>query len=221
MIKTTIVGFGDSISNGYGVNKAHSYINRLEKYIPSYYPSIYWNIVNSSKNGVTTREALQTIETSVLVHQPNMVFVQFGTNDCANNNKYRSLEEFEDNLTNIINKIIEHNNRTGLNNCTPIPILITPSPVNEDIAKPLRNNSRLNQYVHIIKTLAKDYNCPLIDFYNKVLCQDNYERYISDDGVHLNEDGYDLLFDTVFAEFTKYINFQGVLKERIICKEGK
>lgn len=214
MIKTTIVGYGDSISNGFGVSKAHSYINRLEKYIPSYYPSISWNIIDSSKNGFTTREALLSIESSVLAYRPNVIFVQFGTNDCANDNKYRPLEEFENNLRNILEKILDHNNRTGLNNCTPIPVMITPPPVNENITKPLRNNSRLNQYVHIIKTLAKAYNCPLINFYNKVLDQENYCNFLADDGVHLNEAGYDLLFDTVFAEFTKLINFQGVLKER-------
>lgn len=218
MIKTTIVGFGDSISNGYGLGKAHSYINRLEKYIPSYYPSIYWNVINSSKNGSTTREAVQTVETSVLTHQPNIVFIQYGTNDCKNDNKYRPLEEFEENLEEIIRKIINHNNRTGLNNCIPIPIMITPPPVNETITKPLRNNSRLNQYVHIIKTISKNYNCPIIDFFDKVISQENYERFISEDGVHLNKDGYDLLFDTVFAEFTKYINYQGVLKERTMGK---
>ncbi|MCT4598639.1 MAG: GDSL-type esterase/lipase family protein [Vallitalea sp.] len=213
MIKTTIIGFGDSISNGYGVSKSVNYINRLEKFIPSYYPSISWNIINSSKNGITTREALDYIESSVLEHRPNVVFIQFGTNDSATNNKYRSLEEFENNLKNILNQIIKLNNRTGLNNCMPIPILITPPPVNENIAKPMHNNSRLNQYVHIIKTLAKDYNCPIIDFYSKLIEIDNYTNLILDDGIHLNEKGYDLLFDTIFAEFTKLINYEGVLKE--------
>ncbi|MCT4543587.1 MAG: GDSL-type esterase/lipase family protein [Vallitalea sp.] len=215
MIKTTIVGLGDSITNGFGVGKANSYITRLEKYVPSYYPSIYWNIINSSKNAITTRESIKSLESSVLVHQPNLVFVQYGTNDCANNNKHRSLEEFESNLKIIIEKIINHNNRTGLNNCVPIPIMVTPPPVNENISKPLLNNSYLRQYVHIIITLSKYYNCPLINFYDKMLNQENYIDLLAADGIHLNEKGYDLLFDTVFAEFTKLINFQGVLKERL------
>lgn len=98
----------------------------------------------------------------------------------------------------------------------PIPVLITPPPVNENIAKPMRNNSRLNQYVHIMKTLAKNYNCPIIDFYSKLIEQKNYTDLISHDGIHLNDHGYDLLFDTIFGEFTKLINYEGVLKERAL-----
>ncbi len=214
MIKTTIVGFGDSISTGFGIGKVHSYMNRLEKFVPSYYPSISWNMINSSKNGATTKDALHGINASVLANRPNVVFMQFGTNDSANDHRYHSLEDFEHNYENMIKLILEHNNRTGLNNCEPIPVLITPPPVNEGIARPLRNNSRLNQFIHIIKRLAHKYNCPLIDFYSKVLSQENHLDYIAEDGVHLNQKGYDLLFDTVFAEFTKLINYQGVLKER-------
>lgn len=214
MIKTTIVGFGDSISNGYSIGKVHSYMSRLEKFVPTYYPSISWNMINSSKNGVTTKEAANRLDVAVLSHQPNVVFLQFGTNDSANDHRYRSLDTFETYYDSMIRRILEHNNRTGLNNCVPIPVLITPPPVIESITSPLRNNTRLHQFVHIVKTLANKYNCPLIDFYSKVLAVDNYHEYIAEDGFHLNQKGYDFLFDTVFAEFTKLINYQGVLKER-------
>lgn len=214
MIKTTIVGFGDSLTHGYGVPSNVGYIERLEKYMPQYFPNTSWYICNSSTSGDTTREGLKKLEKHVLSYNPNIVFVLFGSNDSAMNEKqFRSLDEYEENLRKILTKIKNHNNRTGLNGCIPIPILITPPPVREDICAPIRTNNRLKQYGHIVKTLAKEYHCPLIGFFEQVINDENYIELLSDDGLHLSEKGYDLLYDLVFSELTKLINYQGVLKD--------
>lgn len=214
MIKTTIVGFGDSLTYGYGVTRNVKYIERLEKFMPLYFPNIGWNIYNAASNGDTTREGLKKLERKVLSHNPNIVFILFGSNDSATNEKqFRSLDEYEDNLRKIITKIKSHNNRTGLNKCIPIPILITPPPVREDIWSPIRTNNRLKQYIYIVKSLAKEYNCPLIDFFEEAMNYGDYSELLSDDGLHLSEKGYDLLYDLTFLELTKLIKYEGVLKD--------
>ncbi|HOQ17070.1 MAG TPA: GDSL-type esterase/lipase family protein [Defluviitaleaceae bacterium] len=214
MIKTTIVGFGDSLTYGYGVPRNVRFIERLEKFMPLYFPNISWNICNAATSGDTTREGLKKVEKKVLSCNPNIVLILFGSNDSAMNDKqFRSLEEFEDNLRKIISKIKHHNNRTGLNKCIPIPVLITPPPVREDLWAPVRSNNRLKQYGYIVKSLAKEYHCPLIDFFEHAINYGNYEELLGDDGLHLSEKGYDLLYDLTFSELTKLINYEGVLKD--------
>lgn len=214
MIKTTIVGFGDSLTYGYGVPRNVGYVERLEKFMPQYFPNISWHICNSGTSGDTTREGLMRLEKNVLLYHPNIVFILFGSNDSAMNEKqFRSLEEYENNLREIIVKIKNHNNRTGLNGCIPIPVLITPPPVQEELCAPVRTNNRLKQYGYIVKSLAKEYHCPLIDFFENMMIQENYYELLADDGLHLSEEGYDLLYDLVFSELTKLINYQGVLKD--------
>ena len=46
-----------------------------------------------------------------------------------------------------------------------------------------------------------------------MMMQENYYELLADDGLHLSEKGYDLLYDLVFSEITKLINYQGVLKD--------
>ncbi|NLK20688.1 MAG: hypothetical protein GX308_01095 [Epulopiscium sp.] len=214
MIKTTIVGFGDSLTYGYGVPSNIGFIERLEKHMPQYFPSISWYIVNSGCNGDTTREGLEKLEKEVLNYNPNVVLVLFGSNDSSmNETQFRTLDEYESNLMKIIKNIKRHNNRTGLNGCVPIPILITPPPVYENVCSPTRNNNRLRQYGHIVKTIAKDYHCPLIDFFEHMISYGDYVDLLADDGLHLNEKGYDLLYDLIFSELTKLVNYQGLLKD--------
>lgn len=215
MIKTTIVGFGDSITLGYGVDINVSHIDRLERYMPQYYPSISWNIINSGINGDTTREAIGRITKDVLIHNPNIVLVLFGSNDSAlYENQFRTQVEFEQNLTKIIQAIKGHNNRTGLNGCIPIPVLITPPPVCDDDPMPYNTNNRLKQYGYIVKSLATKFHCPLIDFFEYLLEEggDQLCNYFQPDGVHLSNKGYDCLYDCVFSGISKLINYEGILK---------
>lgn len=216
MIKTTIVGFGDSLTRGYGVNPSVCHVERLSKYMPHYYPSILWNIVNSGVDGDTTREALKRIQYDVLDYNPNLVFILFGSNDSAMiDNQFCTQYEFENNLTEIVNKIRNHNNRTGLNNCVPIPILISPPPINDEEAMPFNSDNRIKQYGQTVKKVAQKLCCPFIDFYTYLMeeTNDNFNEALQNDGIHLSEKGYDLLYDCIFSEITRLVNYDGILKD--------
>lgn len=215
MIKTTIVCFGDSLTYGYGVDINVGYVDRLEKYMPQYYPSISWNIVNSGINGDTTREGLHRLQRDVLQYNPNIVLILFGSNDSAlYENQFRTQVEFEQNLAEMIQQIKRHNNRTGLNNCIPIPVLITPPPVDDQDPMPYNTNNRLKQYGYLVKTLAAKYHCPLIDFFDYMMeeSEGNLAPYLQHDGVHLSNKGYDCLYDCIFSGISKLINYEGILK---------
>ena len=216
MIKTTIIGFGDSLTYGYGVDINTSYIDRLDKYMPLYYPSISWNIVKKGVNGDNTKGALKRLKKDVLDLNPNIVIILFGTNDSSTyDNSFCSQFEYENNLLEIITKIKSHNNRTGLNNCIPIPVLVTPPPVIDEKVAPFTSCNRIQQYAFIVKKLASEHNCPDVDYYNNMIQESNgnINEYLQDDGVHLSYKGYDCMYDCIFSELTKLINYEGILKD--------
>lgn len=215
MIKTTLVGLGDSLTIGYGDLKGTNYISRLDKYLPKHYPSIYWSIHNVGKAGATSRECVSMLSKKVLPLSPNIVFIMIGTNDASLEPYYhRSIEEYERNLTAILKDLLTYNNRTGLNQCIPVPILITPPCVIESKCAPTITNNRLHQYAYIVKSLAQSYHCPLIDFYEITYISKDKELLYQEDGIHLSKEGYDLLYDQVFQTLTNLLNYEGLLKDQ-------
>lgn len=216
MIKTTIVGFGDSLTFGYGVAYNVNYVDRLERYMPQYYPSISWNIVNSGINGDTIDKGVLRLQKDVLNYNPNIVILLFGTNDSAEfGDSSESLAKFETTYTTVINRIKSHNNRTGLNHCIPIPVLLTLPPVIDSKSIPFVKRSQIQNYNIMIKNLSEKLHCPLIDFYTYALEESNgcADEYFQSDGIHLSTAGYDILYDCVFSGISRLINYEGILKD--------
>ncbi len=107
MKQCTIVAFGDSLTYGYGVLSHIAYPARLARQLPQQEPALSWHVYNSGINGETTREALRRLEQSVLCHRPQIVCVLLGSNDSAlNEGQYRTLWEYEQNMSQIIERIL-------------------------------------------------------------------------------------------------------------------
>lgn len=87
--------------------------------------------------------------------------------------------------------------------------------MNEAVTGLSRTNNRLKQYTYIIKKVARENNTPLIDLFNALIEQEDYcEKYLTAEGISLNQEGEDLLYDMTFIELIRLINYQGVLKDR-------
>lgn len=216
MIKTTIVGYGAA-----SLKLIDTYMDRLESYFPRYYPSISWYLYNETLKDGHIQKYYEILEEKVLVHHPNIVFVALGSNDMDMNSKnFIEISHYEIFIRKVIDKIKSHNNRTGLNGCIPIPILITPVPVVEERIDKAITNNRLKQYSYAIKKVARDKNVPCIDLFNILMnLEEGYEVLIAEDGLHLNQQGQDALYDMTFIELTKLINYKGVLKDRDAVSE--
>jgi acyl-CoA thioesterase-1 len=76
--------FGDSICFGQGISLHKGWVPRisakLDKVAQNHNREIL--IVNSSVNGRTTRQALEHMPYEIQSHQPAVLIVQFGMNDC-------------------------------------------------------------------------------------------------------------------------------------------
>jgi lysophospholipase L1-like esterase len=70
----TIVCFGDSITNGFGVEPEQSFPAILGRILRV-------RVINAGLDGDTTEGGLARVESDVLRHQPDVVTVEFGAND--------------------------------------------------------------------------------------------------------------------------------------------
>ncbi len=71
---STIICFGDSLTQGLGASPAHDYPSLLAE-------ALGRDVINAGVNGNTTRDALQRLTADVLARTPQLVIVQFGGND--------------------------------------------------------------------------------------------------------------------------------------------
>lgn len=211
MIKTTIVGY-----NASEFRLKEVYTDRLDHYLHIYYPNISWSVREAFINGATSKDYVEHLNDKVLCHRPNIVVIWFSANDIdLSSKRFVTLTDFENYICELIDNIRAHNNRTGLNGCVPIPMLVTPVPVNEELTAPARTNNRLRQYTYVIKKVAKEKKVPFIDVFNLLLEMGDFKSsFLEEDGETFSQKTHDLVYDMLFIELTKLINYQGVLKDQ-------
>lgn len=213
-MKTKIVGFGDSLTYGYGVASKYVHIKRLQDALPQKYPSIEWELINSGANGDTTMDALSRLNRDVISHNPDIVIILFGSNDSSFDEfQYKMPELFRKNLEKIVSEIKNHKTGSELNNGFSLPVLMTPPPVADIGFFAYTTNDRIIKYSNIIRETAKKFECPLFDFYNFVMEKTNgdFEDYLQFDGLHLRNSGYDLIFECTFQGICSLLDEKGVL----------
>jgi len=71
---TTIICFGDSLTQGVGASPEHDYPSLLAK-------ALGREVLNAGRSGETTQEALKRLDADVLSRDPKLVIVEFGGND--------------------------------------------------------------------------------------------------------------------------------------------
>lgn len=98
-----IVSYGDSLTNGYGVNRDEAYPAVLEDLLieDNYNVKVY----NSGIDGETTTAALERINW-VLQLNPDIVIMEYGANDAFSGKK---IEDIEKNLAEMISIFKENN----------------------------------------------------------------------------------------------------------------
>ncbi|MBE6008852.1 MAG: hypothetical protein E7235_06610 [Lachnospiraceae bacterium] len=200
MDKITYIGFGDSLTYGYGVISGVSFMDKLKKSLPEEFSDKDWTIINSGINGDTTREGLRRIYRDVIDHDPDIVTILFGSNDSAfNDYQHRAITEFELNLAEIT-RLIQKNTKAKI-------IFITPPPLIEDEIFPFTTNKAVSAYSEVIRKNADNFACELIDF-NTIMSMEakgNLEPYLQYDGLHLSEKGYELIYKFIMNKIKSII----------------
>lgn len=215
MIKTTIVGYGQ----GEAKNMT-TYVERLDMHLASYYPSILWSVHNVTTKSSSIKELIKDLEHKVLIHNPNLICIRMGhVNVDQSSQDFLDKKAFHDLLTSLLERIHTYNNRTGLNGCIPIPIIIGIPPIIEKKGEESCSNNRISQYNYIIKEVVRNFNGIFIDLFESIIHKVYSDTYIKKEDKGLSDLGEDLLYDLVFVKLVQLINYQGVLKERDVTEE--
>ena len=89
----TVVGLGGSITQGAGVGWSEDqhytrYINRVGAYLQKQFPSIKVNVINAGIGATSSLLGKSRMQAQVLSHNPDLVIVDFTTNDGSNDERY-------------------------------------------------------------------------------------------------------------------------------------
>lgn len=171
---------GDSITEYYD----------LEKYFPD------MPVVNSGVAGDTTEDILDDMKNRVYDYNPSKIFLLIGTNDLRDD---KSVEEVVENIKKIIEEIKTYRKEAEI-------YLESIYPVNEEINKKVvgaRENDDINEINKEIEKYTKEEGITFINTHELLVDEDGLlkEDY-TDDGLHLNEEGYEVVSKTL----EKYLN---------------
>ena len=173
-IAENLVFLGDSITDFYD----------LDKYYPDH------NVVNSGINGNVSQDILNDMYNRVYKFNPSKVFLLIGTNQLMNDDD----EKIVNDIKTILTKINEVRPQTEI-------YVESIYPVNKDLDELMvktRENNRIVSLNKKIKKMTKEFkNTQYINIYDDLLKDDKLNSDYSDDGLHLNDNGYKVVTNII------------------------
>lgn len=199
---TKIVFFGDSITE-YAV-KPNGFITLIQQRLQTEHKDGDYTVFGAGIGGNKIYDLYLRYEDDVLTKEPDEVVIWVGVNDVWHKSMFGTgtdADKFVRFYTALIKKFQARNIKVTL--CTPASI-------GEKTDFSNQQDGDLNKYSQLIRDLAKNNNCGLVDFrysfheYNLKHNPDNKDRGIlTIDGVHLNDDGNKLVAETFYKELIK------------------
>lgn len=174
-----IVLLGDSILARTYQDDSKALIPRLREYFSNI------NITSYAVSGANSMQTLEQLK-SLSIPQDSVFMISLGMNDAAPWKQIK-LNDFISNYQQILHLLSGH----------PI-VLLTPYPV--DIHKqvpPGRDNHLLWVYSDKIMMLAREHGLVGLDIYSLIEKASNGKDLYVSDGVHLNDHGYKILFNSI------------------------
>lgn len=172
-----IILFGDEILGGVYHNQV---TETFTKRIALAFPEA--EVINLSIPGHKTTDALTHVNRDLVALDPTIVILGFGVNDVSIHDEIKP-GFFTNNLTSLIQTI-----------GTSRVILL--SPPYTDYHHHLNHNwPRQLQFTLAAEHVAHKLQVPFINLLKSMQQQNNPQQYLQADGLHFNEDGFDLLFD--------------------------
>ena len=213
--KKRVAFFGDSICVGQGFSLHKGWVTRVAKYLEESAGDFEWEIevMNSSVNGRTTRQALEDMPYHIQTQQIDVLIIQFGLNDC---NYWQtdpgvprvSREAFKANLKEMLDRAFKSGvDIVLLNNNHPTPRTeiidnerhLTFEESNAsyclsvaEVAGEQKSGVMFTDIHSLISQRCKDQNISPSDF-------------VLQDGIHLSESGHDIYYEILLPVIKKAI----------------
>ncbi len=176
-VNMNIVAMGDSL-----IVKSN-WAQTFDELLEANYPYADYNTIVSAKSGELARDGYERFDSTVAVHNPQIIIIAYGTNDAGK----PGLSEFRANLEGIVVKSKNLGARVFVNLIGPINY-----PGKE-------NYSETND---IIKQVASKYGVVVIDVLTP-LSQNPGGYFV--DGIHYSSAGASVVAHTVFSYVSQYL----------------
>jgi lysophospholipase L1-like esterase len=195
-----IIFFGDSITQA-GVNPG-GYITMLkDMYAKAGNTS---ELIGAGIGGNKVYDLFLRMEDDVLSKKPDVVVIYVGVNDVWHKASYGTGTD-ADKFTKFYTALIKKMQSQGIK-----LILTTPAAIGEKNDHSNQQDGDLNQYSKIIRDLAKEHKCGLVDLRKEFLAynlannpENKAQGILTTDRVHLNEAGNKFVAELMFKELMK------------------
>jgi lysophospholipase L1-like esterase len=173
----------DFDSYGYG------YVALVIQHLQQHHANLELQFLNRGVGGDTTRNMLERFDRDVLAHKPDWVSIAIGVNDVwrffdARPNEAVLIDEFEANYRKLLGSL---HGKAGL-------ILVSPFLIEPDRSDPFR--VRVDHYGAVVKSLALEFGALFVPFQEAFDASSLEPSMFSDDRVHPNETGSQLMAQT-------------------------
>jgi lysophospholipase L1-like esterase len=192
-----IVFFGDSITQA-GIGKT-GYITKMTEMLAAKGLSSQYELIGAGIGGNKIYDLYLRHEEDVLAKKPNIVVIYIGINDVWHKTSSRTGTD-ADKFEKFYNTLIKRIQKTGSQ-----VVICTPTVIGEKYDATNENDGDLNFFSGMIRKIAVDNACPLIDLRKEFLAYEtkhNIENkasgILTTDRVHLNETGNQFLADTMW-----------------------
>jgi lysophospholipase L1-like esterase len=202
--KKRIVFFGDSITQA-GIQPT-GYITKLGQLLNEKKIGEKYELIGAGIGGNKAYDLYLRMDEDVLAKKPDAVVIWVGVNDVwhkRTSGTGTDADKFEKFYNAIIKKL--KNNNIAVLICTPAAIGEKTDFTNE-------LDGDLNKYSEIIRNIAKNNSCPLVDLrkaflsYNLANNKDNKESGIlTTDRVHLNEKGNQFVAEEMYKVLSQSV----------------
>ena len=179
-----VVFFGDSITD----------LWRLEHSFPGK------PYVNRGISGQTTAQMLVRFRQDVIDLKPRAVVILAGTNDIAGNTGPMTLEQIEANFMSLAELARAHDIRVVFSSIVPVHNYTAPSAM----TFPLRPPEKILELNRWLKDKSRAGGHVYLDYFSSMADEHGMlKRSLSDDGLHPNRAGYDLMAPLAQAAIDK------------------
>lgn len=172
-----IMILGDSISAGYGMSLAQSWVRLLQQRLDKDYPKRY-QVINASVSGETSGGALARMPKLLQTHRPQVVVIELGGNDGLRGQPPKSIQE---NLA----KLIQQSQKSG----AKVLLLGMKIPPNYGTAY---SQAFEQNYV----TLSQNYKVKLLPFFMQGVA--GQAKYMQQDQIHPNAAAQSILLNNAY-----------------------
>jgi lysophospholipase L1-like esterase len=199
---TRIVFFGDSITQA-GVNKT-GYITKMAEMLGAQGLASKYELIGAGIGGNKIYDLYLRHEEDVIAKKPNIVIIYVGINDVWHKTSSRTGTD-ADKFERFYNALIKRLQKSNIQ-----VVICTPTVIGEKFDATNENDGDLNAYSNIIRKIAADNQCKLIDLRKAFLSyeeKNNIENkasgILTTDRVHLNEAGNQFLAETMWETIKK------------------